>query len=128
MFHVPEEYREKVGAMASDEGYGNNGLFYVPFKGVKRRVYQIIASDGMGWEHVSVTLKDTSTSGALYQVNRCPYWGEMCFVKKMFWDKKDTVIQYHPADENYINRHEFVLHLWRPIDVELPIPDPILVG
>ena len=54
MFHVPEEYRLRTGAMGSDESYGNNGYFIIPHKGL---ILWTIASDGIGWEHVSVSLR-----------------------------------------------------------------------
>lgn len=75
------------------------------------------------WEHVSI-----SVGPKRLEPKRCPTWLEMCYIKDIFWDNNDTVIQYHPAAENYVNCHKFVLHLWRPINVNLPLPDPILVG
>jgi hypothetical protein len=71
----------------------------------------------MGWEHVSVS-KKTYT----------PTWDEMCYVKSLFWDEEDTVIQYHPAKSQYVNNHPYCLHLWRPTKERVPVPDPILVG
>jgi len=105
MFHVPNKYRVKDGPLESDDSYGNNGQFLFP-------PFLMIASDGEGWEHVSVSL-----------VNRTPHWREMNFIKDLFWDDEDVVIQYHPAKSQYVNYHEFCLHLWRPIGVELPVPD-----
>ena len=83
----------------------------------------VIASNGSGWEHVSVSLKKGKS-----QVARCPRWSEMCFVKDQFWGKEDQVIQYHPKESEYVNFHPFVLHLWRPIGVEIPSPPSIMVG
>lgn len=77
----------------------------------------IIASSGFGWEHVSVSRRD-----------RCPTWDEMCLVKALFWDDDDCVIQHHPPCSEYVNNHPYCLHLWRPIDVSLPMPPSILVG
>jgi hypothetical protein len=71
----------------------------------------------MGWEHVSVSRQD-----------RCPLWDEMCQIKSMFWDEDDCVIQYHPPRSEYVNLHKNCLHLWRPIGIELPMPDSIMVG
>lgn len=94
---------------------GNNGAFQI--KGRKGRRFNVVASDGSGWEHVSVSCAD-----------RCPTWEEMCWIKEMFWDDEDCVIQYHPPKKDYVNMHPFCLHLWRPTDREIPIPDPVLVG
>lgn len=109
-FHVPEKYRVADGFMASSSADGNNGMF-------KWRGFTIIASDGLGWEHVSVSLP-----------TRCPTWEEMCRIKSLFWDDEDCVVQYHPKRSSYVNNHPYCLHMWRPTFVEMPMPDPILVG
>lgn len=101
---------------ASSQANGNNGLFHVP---TKAGTLHILASDGSGWEHVSVSV---------YKKNRCPTWEEMCLVKDLFWGEDETVIQYHPAKSDYVNMHEYTLHLWRPTAVEIYTPPPILVG
>lgn len=116
MFHVPEKYRITTGKYGSTSLIGNNGAFLIMEHKLKSPL-RVIASDGMGWEHVSVSLQ-----------NRCPSWAEMCFVKDLFWDDMDTVIQYHPPKSDYINYHPYVLHLWRPIEQDIPRPPAIMVG
>lgn len=116
MFRVPEEKRIREGRLSSDASYGNNGAFRLVYKGY---TLHVIASDGRGWEHVSVTIQG---------VARCPSWDQMCFVKETFWGEDDTVVQYHPAKSDYISHHPYCLHLWRPTELELPTPDPIMVG
>lgn len=123
MFHVPEKYRWSKGPNASTEADGNNGFFVVPHHRIKGYVFYMQASDGMGWEHVSVSVTESGK-----RQHRCPTWAEMCWVKSQFWDEEDCVIQYHPAKSEYVNMHPFVLHLWRPIGQEIPIPDKIMVG
>lgn len=54
MFHVPEKYRIVTGRSGSNASYGNNGAFQVESSRNGNRVLLIIASDGMGWEHVSI--------------------------------------------------------------------------
>ena len=115
MFHVPEKFRVRVGPMASDERNGNNGAFRVRLK--HGQVLAVIASDGFGWEHVSVSRGD-----------RCPTWGEMVQIKLMFWYDEDCVVQYHPPIREYVNNHQFCLHIWRPVGVDFPMPPSILVG
>jgi hypothetical protein len=112
----PEQFRLRTGRMASDESHGNNGAFVVPLKTHKQTVF-VIASDGAGWEHVSVSRRD-----------RCPTWAEMCEVKELFWGADEWVVQYHPAAADYVNDHPFCLHLWRPVGVLLPTPPAWLVG
>lgn len=82
----------------SDESCGMNGMFFVPYL---REVFRCVVSDGGGWEHVSVSLS-----------HRCPIWPEMCFIKGVFWDDEECVIQYHPVKSEYVNNHPFCLHLW----------------
>ncbi len=79
----------------------------IPFRG---RKYFVISSvdeaDGIRWEHVSV-----SPVGA----KKCPDWETMSFVKAIFWDDEDTVIQMHPKRSEYVNVHPHCLHLWRMV-------------
>lgn len=118
MFHVPEKYRHKKGQYASDSSYGNNGAFWID-RG--RTTFWIIASDGAGWEHVSVHCISEGK-------DRTPTWSEMCFIKDLFWDEEDCIVQFHPPKSEYVNQHKHTLHLWRPINELIPMPDKILVG
>ncbi len=111
---VPNQYRVRTGVLGSDDGYGNNGCFLVPFRSY---TFKVIASDGEGWEHVSVSLP-----------NRCPSWEEMCYMKDLFWNDTEWVIQFHPAKSEYVNNHNHCLHLWKPIAELFPKPPSILVG
>ena len=112
-FRCPDKYR--VVHPAYGVGDEHNGLFNIPLRHGQR--VSVIASNGMGWEHVSVSRRD-----------RCPTWDEMCQVKVLFWGEDACVVQYHPPRSEYVNNHPYCLHLWRPIGVELPMPDSIMVG
>jgi len=119
-FHVPERFRVLAGKLASTAAHGNNGAFWVTLN--HKQEVAVIASDGGGWEHVSVLRND-----------RTPTWDEMCQIKLMFWGMHETVIQYHPAEHDYINCHEFCLHLWRPnlwrpIEHIIPTPPTWMIG
>lgn len=119
-FHVPERYRMVDGPLASDATYGNNGAFVIPSP-ISGRLLVMIASDGLGWEHVSVrAVRDRQ--------NRTPVWDEMAFAKGVFWDEEDTVVQFHPPRSEYVNNHANVLHLWRSTEAPIRTPDMILVG
>jgi hypothetical protein len=115
-FKVPEKYRFKQPGhqLHSDESDGNNGAFYIPFG---NDTLTVIASDGLGWEHVSVSLP-----------YRTPSWLDMCYVKALFWDDEDVVIQYHPPKSQYINRHPHCLHMWRKAGENFETPPPHFVG
>lgn len=97
----------------------NLGITKIP---IKNKVFaNCIASNEFGWEHVSVHIVDK-------KIKRIPTWDEMCYVKSLFWEEEDWVIQYHPAKSEYVNNDEFVLHLWRPLTSDLPIPPSWMVG
>lgn len=91
------------------------GVFRVP--GPNGRVLHVLASVGMGWEHVSVSLP-----------TRCPNWPEMSFVKDLFWGEDECVMELHVPKSDHVNCHEYCLHLWKPLVGEIPRPDAILVG
>ena len=115
MFHVPNQYRVRdlKHPLGTFDEVGNNGAFSIPFES---HTLKILASDGMEWEHVSVSLQ-----------NRTPNWREMCFIKNLFWDPEDLVVQYHPPESEYVNDHDHVLHLWRPTKGDIMRPPKILV-
>jgi hypothetical protein len=114
-FHAPNELRIRNGDFGTDDSIGNNGAFY--YATGSRNDLKIIASDGGGWEHVSVSKR--------YET---PTWEEMCKVKDLFWDEEDCVIQFHPPASQYVNNHKFCLHLWRCRDAVQPLPPLWMVG
>lgn len=118
-FRVPEEKRITSGRLRSNPALGNNGAFEFRIGNAKLLV---IASDGAGWDHVSVSVIESS-------FRRCPTWEEMCKVKDMFWSEEDCVVQYHPPKAQYVNNHEHCLHLWKPTyGALMPQPDVWMVG
>lgn len=78
---------------------------------------KIIASADYGWDHVAVSKR-----------RHPPNWQEMCFVKDIFWDPEETVIQFHPPRSLYINQHPNVLHLWKPKTLGVLLPPRWMVG
>jgi len=116
--HLLERGRIITGPLASTAGHGNNGAFRV--RGPKNKLFQIIVSNGAGWEHASV-----SYSG---NIARTPTWDEMHWVKTLVWEDTECVMQLHPPQQDYVNCHPYTLHLWKPIAQEIPRPLSILVG
>lgn len=117
-FKVPEEYRFTSTKgddhpLSSTAEIGNNGYFQMNLM----THVNVIASDGDGWEHVSVSTP-----------NRCPTWEEMCAVKNKFWDPEDVVIQFHPKESEYVNHHPYTLHMWRKVGQEHETPPTSLIG
>ncbi len=123
-FHVPEAARwhNAPGGFDSCSMDGCNGAFRLPSP-EPGWMLAIIASDGEGWEHVSVHCyrKDGVKQ-------RTPTWGEMAFVKRSFWDANDVAVQFYPREDDYVNCHPYTLHWWRPVDIEMPTPSSELVG
>ncbi len=79
----------------------------------------IIVSWGAGWEHVSVSPYN----------HRCiPSWEDMCYIKNLFWNEDESVVQYHPAASEYVNQMPNCLHLWKPVYEKMPCPPTIMTG
>lgn len=106
--------RIMTGPLASTESLGIVGSFVIPYK--NRKLF-VMSSNALGWDHVSVSLK-----------HRVPTWEEMCYVKNLFFEDEETVIQYHPPKSKYINQNKNVLHLWRQQEVEYELPPWWLIG
>lgn len=97
------------------QGDSGNGIFEIQ---IGAKWFHVIASNGLGWEHVSVT---PSTG------NSTPSWNDMCHIKKLFFKDGEVAIQIHPRERDYVNAHKNCLHLWRPTNAELPLPPMIFV-
>jgi hypothetical protein len=104
-----------------------DGRYHIPHPKISGYVMLVIASTGMGWDHVSVSLWDCRGKNPK-AVERCPTWDDMCYLKNLFFNKDETVIQYHPPEASYVNNHKYCLHLWRSQEIEIPVPERILVG
>jgi hypothetical protein len=104
-----EKCRVTTGPMKSDRGYGFNGLFIIG-------ELRVIASNGWGWDHVSVSL-----------CNRCPTFEELKMIKDLFWDPEETVVHFFPKQSVYINNHPFTLHLWKRHGEAYQLPPMIMV-
>lgn len=105
--------RRKKREYYGKNGDSGNGMFEVFVAG---KSFFCIASNGGGWEHVSV-------SPASKARKSCPTWEEMCAIKDLFFRMDECVVQYHPTRSEYVNNHPYCLHLWRPTGTtEIPRP------
>lgn len=96
-------------------GDSGNGVFGIHVDG---KLLHVVASNGGGWDHVSVS-----------RPSRDPSWREMAAIKRLFFRDDECVVEYHPPKADYVNMHEHCLHLWRPNDgTEIPRPPKIMVG
>lgn len=78
---------------------------------------RVIASAVLGWDHVSVSLK-----------NRCPNWPEMSRIKELFFYDHECAMQLHVPAADHISNHPYCLHLFRPHHDAIPRPPAELVG
>ena len=49
-------------------------------------------------------------------------------MKDIFWRDDEVCMQLHPAKEDYVNNMRFCLHIWKPINQEIPKPPNTMVG
>lgn len=130
MYSQPNPLLEKgrittPGPLVSDVSYGNNGAFQVVCP-LTKVTLNLVVSDGGGWEHVSVSV--AYHKKVPQNVRRCPTWEEMHWVKEQLWLPEEAVMELHPPASAYVNCHPFCLHLWRPLDVRIPLPPTMMVG
>lgn len=100
-----------TGEVADRYGMAGNplgGCFQIPRNG---QMLRVIASNGEGWDHISVSLQD-----------RCPTWDEMEFIAQMFFKAEEVACQLHVPAADHINRHPYCLHWWRPHYQAIPLP------
>lgn len=101
-----DKFRNKRAVLLSISFYGGdpagNGVFIVrTFKSGRR--FNVIATDGGGWDHVSVTPLD--------KPNKIATWDEMCEIKDMFFLPEEEAIEFHPKKSEYVNLAKNCLHL-----------------
>jgi len=117
--HTLDKYRltDEEWQIYSITGDSGNGVFKVYVGG---RSFKVIASNGGGWEHVSVSPLNSRRK-------TCPTWEEMCAIKDMFFMPEERVVQYHPPQSEYVNNHPYCLHMWRYTAADFPHPPVIFV-
>ena len=130
-----EKCRITNGAWGSDESYGMTGAFELNVSTGERRTFgrklyvvsncprdnnskKSLTVDESQFEHVSVSLATEEGT---------PTWEEMDAVKRLFFRDDECVMQLHVPEESHINTHEGCLHLWRPLEEEIPRPPQALV-
>lgn len=118
--------RIETGPMASDESFGLNGAFLIPRD---LATLKVIVSDGSCWHSLNLPGKPWEhVSVSVWIPRRRPTWEEMNFVKRLFWDDSETVIQLHVPRDRHISVQDNCLHLWKPTGVEIPLPPAIIVA
>lgn len=98
----PDQYRAPHPLGFKHKAGDPFGWFMIPSP-IKFNQWIAVQADAQSeWEHVSASLK-----------NRVPTWEEMCFLKSLFWDDEECVVQFHPPKSEYVNISKTCLHLWR---------------
>jgi len=95
---------------------GEDGLSFLWSDG--KWNYVVIASNGMGWDHVSVSCRNKRIT---------PSWDVMCRIKDICFEPDEVVVQFHPKKSEYVNITNNCLHLWKPQNIEILTPPIILV-
>lgn len=80
-------------------------------------VLRVLASAGMGWDHLSVSLPD-----------RTPTWEEMEHVRQLFAKPAEVWYQFGVPAKQHVNFHPYCLHWWRHQHREVRLPPSIMVG
>jgi hypothetical protein len=106
-----DRYRAPNPLGDGDEG---NGAFQIPSPVMG--TLRVIASNGDGWDHVSVSTE-----------TRMPTWTEMEHVKRMFFREDAVAMQLHVPPTDHVNIHPHCLHLWRPHAPDIPLPPVAMV-
>jgi len=121
-----DEIKQTSGMVIKKEGKDGFGgtVFPIEYKNGKVKIVKDIDkalhfmfSWGCGFEHLSVSTPI-----------KCPTWEQMCKMKDIFWRDDEVCMQLHPKKEDYVNCMQYCLHIWRPIDKEIPMPPSIMVG
>lgn len=103
-----EKFRVQLpGYMPQNEG-DIEGAFIIPYG---NKNLKVMVGCGEGWDHVSVSLR-----------HRVPTWEEINWIKNLFFEDDETVIQIHPPKSQYVNCCKTCLHLWRPWGQEIKLP------
>lgn len=79
--------------------------FGVAFHAQHERGFSIIATVEGQELHVSVSFPDC-----------LPTWADLKFVKAMFWHPEADVIQFLPPESEYVNEHEYCLHMYGDVE------------
>lgn len=115
-----EVEKSRAAGIAGDR----NGVFLL--RGFNGVLLKVIASDASGWEAIGLP-EPRFEHVSVSTTTRCPTWEEMALVKDWFFEPEECVIQFHPPRSKYVNDHQFVLHLWRPVGVTIPLPPLVCV-
>lgn len=103
IFIIPASWKEIRSSMPFVQNFKKfNGLMVL----VSENIYE-----NELWRHVSLSFH-----------NKLPKWKDLREVKDIFIGKDKKAIQVFPKEEEYVNIHPYVLHLWSNLERD-PLPD-----
>ncbi|MEG4965744.1 hypothetical protein QUB11_03705 [Microcoleus sp. B6-A1] len=102
---------EELPCNWSVQAIGPDGGAYRSRDGLVVIISCSIEKDGYSWVHVSLSRKKS-----------VPTWIDLVKVKDIFLGAEALAIQILPARSEWVNVHEFCLHLYQCLD-QRPIPD-----
>ena len=120
-FSKLDPFRAQVPGWEKTVPGQKEGAFVIPHNGL---LICCIISDQMNWDHVSVSLRSKDQTK---MIKRTPTWEEMEFVKRLFFEPDEVAVQYHVREDDHINVHDYVLHLWRGQQINYIMPPKIMV-
>lgn len=109
-----KKIKETMNLFVDQEG--TDGFLGRYYNKNDNKMYTYVFSYGGGWEHLSVSLP-----------RKTPDWDTMCRMKDIFWSDDEVCVQYHPRRCDYVNMHEHCLHIWKPINENIPTPPKMFV-
>lgn len=106
----------------SDKGEETVG-YYVKHERIRDYVYQCFVDESKDIEHVSVTLLAIEKK-RFREVSRTATWQEMCFIKDLFFNEDEEVIQIHRSRIKGEAITTRTLHLWKYVPVVEEVSNP----
>lgn len=121
-----EELRSAIGTLGGVIAeYDEDGPVFGGTAQIKSNVggqrLRVIFSSASDWDHVSVSVWRGDQSV------RAPSYTEMVRVKRAFFQPDETAMELHVPPSEHINKNPHVLHLWRPLDQDIPRPPAWMV-
>jgi hypothetical protein len=52
----------------------------------------------------------------------------MDYIKRLFFHPEEVCFQLHVSSAEHISNHDYCLHIWRPLEQQIPLPPPEMVG
>jgi len=52
----------------------------------------------------------------------------MEFVRELFWQDNEVVMQLSVARSEHLSFHNFCLHMWKPLGQKIPLPPSLAVA